>query len=771
MKYLSFWLCVVLMMGGGLILASNANAGFVIKNTAGEILRNIDAGETAAIDPRYIPIRIENTEGVAVEGLAVAMEGGSAADFSVGDLSSSTIPAFSFVTAQIKFRPQGLGSRSAVLRITSSIPSMQETTADLTGIGSLIFSPIVNDPSGVQPWGPGIAGQVYSFGAMTLNFEPLDQGITYNFAPGYLNNVPEGGIVYGSYEGVLYPYRATYLFGPPPLRRPTLKLTLAYGVAFRDFDAKLSGGGGSVAIQGDDKLIVAGYFKTVAGQRREHIVRLNPDGSVDPSFNCALNSIAECVTIDKDNKILICGYFNSVNGVAAPGIARLNQDGSLDTSFSVSEEAGFGLRIIALPDGKILYNGGTLKRLNPDGSVDQTFAQSPVDYSFNGFAVQKDGKIVANTDGLRRYHADGSVDPTFTPDARFVSAIAIQDDGKIVIGGHFSQVNGVARRRIARLNSDGTLDSSFIGVSFAEDYSPVSCVALQEDGGIMISGVFNQVDGEERLSIARLNSDGTLDKAFVAGTSRSTVTSMAIGPDGSIFVNGTFTSMGYESRTGFAKLRSRPSKVEFGVEGGHSLRWRRTGSAPALASVVFEVSTDGGSNWTHLGSPERSGDSWVLEGVALPVDGFLRAEGRSILSSRGFGLIQETKLFGRELTEIESWRAAHLGSPLNEGVGADSQDFDGDGHRNLIEYAFGLDPKVAAPAGLPSWLLGSSGYEVNFARPAGTAGITYGAEWSETLHEDDWHPAEDLSVGDTKSFRVPVGTEERKFFRLKVSNP
>ncbi|MBX3741702.1 MAG: hypothetical protein KF712_11970 [Akkermansiaceae bacterium] len=758
------------MASAVIAVAPVSMADLVVKNSAGDVVTSWAAGETAIIDPRFIDIRIENTGTVAVGGLSATAEGTAAVDFSVTNLSATTIPASSSVTARIRFAPQELGSRQAVLRISSSAPSVQETTLDLSGTGSMTFSPIVNDPSGIQSVGPGPSGRVYDFGIMTLNFLPTDQAITYQMSPEFSTNVSAGGIVYGNYQGALFPYRASFQQGPPPARISTMTLSMAMGTAFADFDARLDGSGGTVAIQGDGKVIVTGRFSMVGVHRRERIVRLNADGSVDPSFLCSLDDVADSVAVDPSGRILICGYFETVNGIPMPGLARLNVDGSLDSSFAPISGFSHGLRVVSLPDGKVLINPGMLRRLNVDGSIDGTFTETPVSSPFNSFAVQDDGKIVANTDRVRRYNADGTLDSTFTADVASVTAIAIQNDGKIIVGGHFDVVGGVARKRVARLNADGTLDSGFAGAAFAASEA-VSCVAVQEDGGVIISGTFISIDGAARPCVARLNPDGTLDRGFAPAGSGNVITGMSLAADGSVFVAGQFQSIGSESRRGFAKLRNRSCVAEFGIEGGNTLRWRRSGSAPALSAVTFSVSTDSGHSWTVLGSPERSGDSWILGPVSLPSHGFVRASGGSVLSSRGFGLIRESKLFGRGPTAVEEWRTANFGAPLNEGSGADSQDFDRDGHRNLVEYAFASDPKTAGLPAYPSWQAAGSAYGISFTKPAAVTGITYSAEWSETMGGDDWHPAEDLSVGDAKSFRVPVGTEERKFFRLKVANP
>src|SRR5205085_6053382 len=90
-------------------------------------------------------------------------------------------------------------------------------------------------------------------------------------------------------------------------------------------------------------------------------------------------------------------------------------------------------------------------------------------------------------------------------------------DGKLLIGGQFTTVNGVSRYGIARLQANGTLDEGFqkglAGVRGEID-SWVSSVVVQSDGKVLISGHFTRINGTSRNAIARLNADGTLDSGF-----------------------------------------------------------------------------------------------------------------------------------------------------------------------------------------------------------------------------------------------------------------
>src|SRR5207248_1147872 len=144
-------------------------------------------------------------------------------------------------------------------------------------------------------------------------------------------------------------------------------------------------------------------------------------------------------------------------------------------------------------------------------------------------AIQPDGRILmggsfsvyngTTRNSIARLNTDGSLDTTFTVGTganNAVFAIAIQVDGRIVIGAHFTSFNGTARNRITRLNSDGSLDTTFnIGTGAN---SAVRAIAVQPDGRILIGGQFTTYNGTARNNIARLNADGSLDTTFNVGT-------------------------------------------------------------------------------------------------------------------------------------------------------------------------------------------------------------------------------------------------------------
>jgi len=281
----------------------------------------------------------------------------------------------------------------------------------------------------------------------------------------------------------------------------------------------------SVAVQPDGKIVVAGYG-TAGGNDDFAVVRYNADGSLDTSFDgdgkvtTAIGSGADwgrSVTLQPDGKILVVGR-SGAGGVFTFALVRYNPDGSLDTSFdgdgkvtTVIGSSSQGYNVIVQPDGRIVVAGESgndiaLARYNSDGSLDTSFdgdGRATTDLGFTGdsgydVALQPDGKIVvsgmSNYDfAVVRYNANGSLDTSFSGDGTVVTnlgasdmglSVALQSDGKIVVGGQSSGAFAVAR-----YNADGLLDTSFSGdgrvtTALGAGYG----MALQSDGKIVVAG-------------------------------------------------------------------------------------------------------------------------------------------------------------------------------------------------------------------------------------------------------------------------------------------
>jgi uncharacterized delta-60 repeat protein len=272
-----------------------------------------------------------------------------------------------------------------------------------------------------------------------------------------------------------------------------------------------------VVVQPDGKFLVGGAFTSIAGTTNRYLVRFNADGIFDTNFSLAIgtgpNSSLEDIELQPDGKILVCGWFTAINGLANTAyIARLNLDGSVDTNFvATTHTAPTEMRY--LPDNKIITVGyftnigsgpvqSYVARLNYDGTRDTNFACTV---------------------------------------SALVYDVAIQSDGKLLIAGDFSTVNGYYRAALARLNANGTLDTNFLnGVSLTA--GSVFDVAVQSNGKIVIGGSFTFIGGNTVYRLARLNTDGTVDGLFNSGVGpNGLVRRIHIDSNGHIWAVGDFT--------------------------------------------------------------------------------------------------------------------------------------------------------------------------------------------------------------------------------------
>jgi uncharacterized delta-60 repeat protein len=301
----------------------------------------------------------------------------------------------------------------------------------------------------------------------------------------------------------------------------------------------------SFAKQVDGKMIVGGQFTSYNGNLENCIIRLNTDGSKDTSFNTGTgfdNTTVNTIVVQPDGKILVGGGFGSYNGIAQFYIIRLNIDGSVDSSFNTG--AGFNSggvnKILLQTDGKILvggdftnYNGITenrIIRLNSNGSKDSSFnAGSGFNANVLEIKKQLDGKILVGgvftsyngttENYLIRLNTDGSKDTSFNTGTGFdepIYTIELQNDGKILVGGAFTSYNGTNKNSIIRLNTNGTIDTSF-NIQSGLNYILVLNIKTQTDEKIMISGNYSSLNGSSLYGIMRFYSDGSIDTTFNNG--------------------------------------------------------------------------------------------------------------------------------------------------------------------------------------------------------------------------------------------------------------
>ncbi len=295
------------------------------------------------------------------------------------------------------------------------------------------------------------------------------------------------------------------------------------------------------AMSGTD-IVVGGYFTSYQGVSRYYVSRLHADGSLDQGFDPGFNgpnTVVHALAIDAGD-IYIGGAFDYASGLQRHRIARLNADGSLDALFDTSAGPNDDVYAVVVADlGKIVIGGAFVTDFST-GFNDRV----------TSMVRQPDGKMVVggyftsyrgiSCNHIARLNPNGSFDSTFFMAGGFngpVNALAL-DGTDIVVGGQFSVYNGTLRNNIARLNTDGSLDTNFDPGSGFD--SGVTALAVS-GADVYAGGYFSTFNGVSRHNIARLNTDGTLDDAFKPGSgfNASVMTLAAYGAD--VFAGGYFT--------------------------------------------------------------------------------------------------------------------------------------------------------------------------------------------------------------------------------------
>ncbi len=424
----------------------------------------------------------------------------------------------------------------------------------------------------------------------------------------------------------------------------------------------------ALAIQSTGNILVGGEFTEVNGRSSFGIERLTPEGKVDSSFQGFVNGAAYKILVLPDDKILVGGDFLSSNG-SPPYFQRLNANGTVDGSFNANQGVDGAVYAIAVQsDGKILIGGEFfgvglvesfgIARLNTNGSRDATF-DTGVNEGFNdtvySILVQPDGKILIGgafddyrgnlARGIIRLNPNGSVDSTFQTGFGFdddVYSMALQADGRIVVGGAFSDYDGNFAPRIIRLESDGSIDYSFDPGAGAD--GDINTVVIDADGTILIGGSFLSYDFQDSRGLARLLDDGSFDPDFFIGDGADVdVLAIAISPNGRINAGGGFESFDTLSRKGLTQLFADGYQVgqprfddddispEFGDVIGIAVVDSDT------ANGTWEFSLDDGASWQPLGAVAED------DATLLAADGVTRI--RFVPATDYFGTIDEGLAF------------------------------------------------------------------------------------------------------------------------------
>ena len=343
----------------------------------------------------------------------------------------------------------------------------------------------------------------------------------------------------------------------------------------------------AIQLRENGKIFIGGDFTQVDSQPHNYIAQLNANGTIDSNFDnqAEPNDEVWAVALQDDGKVLLGGDFIQMNGTESDHIARLDPGGALDATFDTSTGPNNSVRTIAVQDdGKVIIAGGfTLEkpsiarkyvaRLMSDGSLDTTFDTSNGPDNWVYAVAGQDEKVIIGgnfthigsikQNHIARLTSEGFLDATFnigTVADKKVLAITQQVDGKILIGGSFNKFNDTARNSIARLNADGSLDTTF-------DPKPtpsadLQAIAVQSDGKILIAGNFDRLGSSDCYYIARLNANGSLDSSFDWSVGvNNNIYALGIQPDGKVVIGGSFTLYDGEEREYIARLNGATAPV------------------------------------------------------------------------------------------------------------------------------------------------------------------------------------------------------------------
>jgi uncharacterized delta-60 repeat protein len=328
----------------------------------------------------------------------------------------------------------------------------------------------------------------------------------------------------------------------------------------------------------DGKLLIAGTFTQYDGVPVGRIVRLMPDGQLDPTFQVSADAAIRTIAISEDGDIWIGGIFNTVNGVSMPRLARLQADGILAPGFTSPLSSSDLVNVIRVwPDGSLqvsgdlVVSGGVFMtkiiRVLPDGEFHPLFQPVLIpNISIRDMLPLPDGKLAVSGNfgewGGRPRNClvvllpDGSLDLGHNP-ARGISGtaetLAATPNGQVILGGTIRAYNDTLVKNLVRLAPDGRIDTSFdIGIGPA---GIVHSADSDPEGRILIAGNFQYMDGVPAGRIVRLLPSGATDPTFQTGTGASHVIHKVLhDPQGRILICGQFTSFNGSARGRIARL-------------------------------------------------------------------------------------------------------------------------------------------------------------------------------------------------------------------------
>lgn len=460
--------------------------------------------------------------------------------------------------------------------------------------------------------------------------------------------------------------------------RPYLARLNADGSLDANFDADVDGSVEAIYVQPDGRILIGGMFSTVHDNPRVGVARVDANGALDANFLNAQSFYGvNAIAVQSDGKIIVAGgFFGNVGTVQNPigrnGIARLEPEGTIDESYN--PDANSFVESVALQaDGKLLVvgaftriggeNRGHIARLETNGTADTEFSPS-ADLTVRCVAVRKDQHIViggrfATVNGtLRRNIASlaptGELDPFELNLNGSVNALAIRADGGLVIAGSFYNIGIEEHPGIAWIQPNGDIEQPSFNPAFTGGGDGITNLAVQADGKVIVAhaAIFRlyggpashlmDITGGNRLEWLRGGSAAeTHEVEFEASTDGgSTFFSLGAGsrfeggwelagvnPPAGSFIRALARSDGGDGSSSFPAVVMLPVPTDFSIASADpGEEWTFTATHAATVPGLFlrvqsTISPEDESTWTDLpggGQMTRTGDTWTLVTANIP---------------------------------------------------------------------------------------------------------------------------------------------------------
>ena len=338
-------------------------------------------------------------------------------------------------------------------------------------------------------------------------------------------------------------------------------------------DTERTGQVNALATQPDQGVIVGGNFLSADNQPRRNLLRLGADGNLDVDWNPSANGVVKALALDGNDAVFVGGEFSQVGAQARSFIAKVSGIGSGAVDPLWNPSANYDVSALVTDGNGALFAGGTF-------------------FQIGGASRNRIAKLSTNGSGL--------ADPDWKPSPNSpVLALALNPSGALFVGGHFTQIDAVARSRIAKIATSGigALDPDWNPT--ADNY--VTTLAVGNNNEVFAGGEFTQIGGLARNRIAKVSASGTgLVDALWNPSANSGVTALAVDANGAVFVGGRFNQINGTTRNYLAKLSDQGAGVV-------DPSWR-----PTMNSIVNALALGGstlyaGGQFTLASGQQRFG--------------------------------------------------------------------------------------------------------------------------------------------------------------------